>query len=375
MGITETLSELVRIRSDFPNEEKIGTHLENTLREMGFQVRRQEIGKGRFNVIASRGNGPAFLLYGHMDTVQVCDGWTKDPFGAFVDNGKMYGLGAFDMKAGIASILEAVKGFDPQNITLKIAFAADEENISKGGYVIAQSGFLDGVRWCIVPEISSTENYEEGMFILGRRGRFAAAITVEGKSYHASIPERGINALSDAAAIIRSLDGLELAHHQMMGKSSVCPLSIEVKNKSLTVPDRAVIFIDRHLVPPETIDSAISDMKKLIDSLDIRSRVKIEPIKRETPFLMPYETSQENKFVGIVSAIGKEIYGRVSYDYGLSAADECILGNMGMPVVVASPIGANPHGADEWVDIGSVERLSQFIRAAIKKIDAISGNA
>ena len=81
METKDLLRKIVNINSVFPNEIKLAIFLENYLKEIGFSAKRQEVSKERFNVLGQKGHGKkCVLFYGHMDTVQVCQGWSSEPF-------------------------------------------------------------------------------------------------------------------------------------------------------------------------------------------------------------------------------------------------------------------------------------------------------
>ena len=241
----------------------------------------------------------------------------------------------------------------PKNFRIKVAFGVDEENISQGTDSLVRSGWLDDVNFAIVPETGTSDKNELGprMITLGRRGRVAIKIIVRGKSAHGAQPELGINAIEDASRIILALENLELKTHDILGKSLVCPLIMKSEVECLSVPELSEIVIDRHIVPPETEESVLNQVKELIDNLNLKSSVELEFVKRSTPFLMPYITPKTNPFVEVVSDIIRKRHGEVVYNYGLSVADENYFGSrLGIPVIVIGLKGGNDHAANEWVN-------------------------
>src|SRR5439155_15864471 len=98
------------IRSQ-PGHEQAGAEaLAGWCREAGLKVSMQEVEPGRPNMLATwrAGNGPHLLLTGHIDTVPVGEGWTRDPHGAEMAGGRLFGRGACDMKGGLAAMLGAI---------------------------------------------------------------------------------------------------------------------------------------------------------------------------------------------------------------------------------------------------------------------------
>jgi len=105
------LREMVKIPSVVKDEKDLAEFLEKELQALGFKTRLQWVEEKRPNVIGTYrfGEGKTFMFNGHMDTVPVCEGWTTDPFKPVEQDGRLYGLGACDMKGGIASIFTALK--------------------------------------------------------------------------------------------------------------------------------------------------------------------------------------------------------------------------------------------------------------------------
>src|SRR3989344_7233290 len=155
MKVIKLLKEIIAIDSTNPfktvikdgkeigigNEGKIADYLEQKLIASGFKVSRQIVQEAtnvnykgniieipeRYNLLASKGAGNKSLLFiGHMDTVDVKEGWKTNPFEAVIkaENGKqiIYGLGANDMKAGLAAILSAINTEEINGFIVKVAF-------------------------------------------------------------------------------------------------------------------------------------------------------------------------------------------------------------------------------------------------------------
>ena len=102
--LLETLKQSIRINSVVPVEEKLSEFIADELRGLGVEPKWHEIAPGRPNVYAMADRGPAddiLLLTGHLDTVDVAANWETDPFTPVEKDGRLYGLGSFDMKSGL----------------------------------------------------------------------------------------------------------------------------------------------------------------------------------------------------------------------------------------------------------------------------------
>src|SRR5689334_7750268 len=105
------LERLVRIPSETGHEGAAVDALAGWCRDAGLEVQLQQVQPGRANVLANwrGGRGPHLLLTGHVDTAPVGGGWSRDPHGATIDDGRLYGRGACDMKGGLAAMLGAIE--------------------------------------------------------------------------------------------------------------------------------------------------------------------------------------------------------------------------------------------------------------------------
>jgi len=373
-----TLSNLISINSVFPNEKEIGEYLESSLKELGFSVQRQEISENRFNVIAERGErGNPILFYGHMDTVPVYGAWTSSPFELVKRDGRLFGLGVYDMKSGIASILSALQQDTDRKI--KVAFGVDEENNSAGGWKLFNSGFLNDVEGIITTEIGDIDNESLGTrtITLGRRGRAVYEFRIPGKSIHGAHSSGESNALSEASRLAIALEGMNnsLSKHENLPNASQFVSRIHSEATSLSTPSEATVVLDRHLVVPETPESVLNELRNFLDGLyssgrlnEANGRISVSIKEREAPYLMPYLTPKEHDFTRSFSDAVRNEIGEPQYNYGWSVADECILASTGIPLITLPPIGGNEHTADEWISQNSYFEMIRVLRRFIKSI-------
>ena len=376
MEALELLKNLVSINSVFPNERELAEYLELHLIELGFSIKRVPIAEGRFNLIAERGtHGKPIGFYGHMDTVPPYGEWKKNPTEPWEDGDKLYGLGASDMKSGLAAIIKAC-GCETER-KIKIAFGADEENISEGAFAILKSGFFSDCEGIMVTEAGESDKGPLGskMITLGRRGHVICEITVPGKSSHGAHVSLGTNAINEAARFVLALEKMKLPENTVFPPATQFVRSFKAENTSLSIPDFAIIELDRHTIPPETSESVLKEIKQFIDSLyasgEFREteskRITVKLKERKTPYLDPYVTNKEHPFVKkLATAILDYHKSEPVFNCGSSVADENVFARSGLPVVTVGVIGGNEHSANEWVSKQSyfdlIEVLSRFIK-------------
>lgn len=357
------LKELVAINSIFPEEKAIGDYLSMALEERGFKVRRLALANGRDNILAEREGSSRHTigLYGHMDTVPVQGRWAHDPFTLREQGDRLIGLGAYDMKAGVCTILDAAGG--KCDATLRIAFGVDEENNSAGAFEIKESGFFKGCDMILVPEINDSPVQQDGTILLGRRGRSVYEIRVIGKSCHAAYGG-GVNAISEASRLVAALDTMPTSRDPVLGTGSQFVRSISGDTKSLSYPEECKVVLDRHLVGSETPESVLGELRSRIQALKLDAETEVSLKSREMPYLRPYSVPEGHPAVVSVTQLIEPVYGAVKYSAGRSVADECVLATEA-PVLSLGPIGGNAHREDEWVSRASLQKLTKAYRAIL----------
>jgi acetylornithine deacetylase/succinyl-diaminopimelate desuccinylase-like protein len=378
MDSIELLGKLVSMDSVFPHEAELAHFLAGELERRGFSAGMQQFEKGRYNVLASReGNGKPLLLYGHMDTVPAY-GYDRDPLRLQEKDGRLYGLGAYDMKAGIAAILQAIE--EPCERALRVMFVSDEENDSRGCQEAVKAGFASGVEAAVVCEISDVPDINERTRTigLGRRGRVQYEIAVPGRSVHAAHMEDGISAITEASKLALELEKMnaELPRHDKLSRGSQYVRSFQSQSVSLSVPDEARLLVDRHLVFPETIESAGKQIEERINRMYAsgalrevdgrRATLTVKP--RAVPYLMPYLTPENSPQVVLLGeAIRSTLGAEPCYNYGLSVADENLIAAQGVPVISYGPVGAGEHSGNEWVSKKSYLELIDVLKAHLRQ--------
>ncbi|MGD2142717.1 MAG: M20/M25/M40 family metallo-hydrolase, partial [Candidatus Bathyarchaeota archaeon] len=275
------LEEMIEIDSVVGREGELAEYLRVNLEALGFKTETHEVERGRPNIYATlEGNSPGRRLnYNcHTDTVPVLEAWETDPFEPLVKDGRMYGLGACDMKGGIACTLNMLRAFADSGYTFKgeLSFSGviDEEAYGKGAKAMLETDF-SGVDAIVLAEPYPGD--ETKPIPLGITGKILYDIHVKGKAAHGFRPHLGINAVEDASRILVSLDGLQFKKNPDFGKGNYCTLKIEggYEVYSVIVPASCRFEVNRLLVPGETVEYAIQDMERLVASLGVKSEVDV----------------------------------------------------------------------------------------------------
>jgi len=283
MDHVEVLKDLISIDTTVPpgsNYDKAIGYLEPLFKESAFDTRKITIPaehaegrEGRINLVCHRREKgkPRLILYGHIDVVPA-EGW--DAFKPRVENGKVYGRGAADMKGSIVALLEAMQSLKgkPLNFDVSVMITTDEES-SQATQIEYLKQHLEPVAGAYFLNLDSSF----GFVSIAGLGALHVEIKVTGKSVHSGLSHLGENAIEKGSLLIQAL--MDLKRKVEQRKSSV-PTHPDTKLSRMEgrlninmikggikvniVPDECLISVDRRLIPEENIEDA---RQELLDTL------------------------------------------------------------------------------------------------------------
>jgi len=285
-GIISLAQQLVRVSSaNQPGEEeKVCALLEDYLKAAGISAYLDYVEKGRPNVMASikgDSDGPVVLLNGHIDTVPAAHEWTIDPLSAVIRNGRLYGLGAVDMKGPVAAMIGAARALKDTGLTfkgeVKLAMVMGEEQGQIGIRHLVNNGFKADL--AIVGEPTSLKP------VIAHKGDFYIEITTTGRAAHTSDPSNGINAINKMMKVMEGLQELEKSlsarPHPLVGPPTISVGTIEGGSATCVVADKCTITVDRRVVPGETTTEVIAEFQSIIDEIskvDPEFKAEVKPL-------------------------------------------------------------------------------------------------
>jgi succinyl-diaminopimelate desuccinylase len=316
------------------------------------------------------------MLNFHMDTFDAFEGWETPPFEPVVRGGRIIGLGAHDMKGGIACALGAVEALVKSGTRLRgdliVSGTSDEEYWSRGAHQLIKSGILKDCGYCIVPEPAS-----HASIIVGQRGRHVFTLRFRGQSVSAAYDE-GVNALVDAASVVVGLETLKpeaLGYMEEYGVGgSLCVTGFHSGGDKIYVPELAEVTIDRHVLPGQTASWAADQIRETIRTAGIRGSYELTWDERPTPAPTSFITDPDGVFVQTVSRnLEAELGERVRFELARSVADTNHIAVHGsVPTIILGPTGGNTCSANEWVD---AESLPQICRTMVRSVVDLLGVA
>ncbi len=370
-NVKNLLTKLVSIKSVYPHEREIGQFISDYFNKLGIKTKKQVIDKKRYNLIIEKGTGKKTIsLYSHLDTIGETDGWLTDPYLLTVKGDQAYGLGAWDMKAGMTANILAFLNYQPKNFKLQLIFCVDEENISYGAYQITTSDFIKKIQ-CI---ISTEPAFKYGLagITKGRIGRAVYQVEITTLSRHFAFYEKKYDINLLTAQFIIELQNL----HKNAGqdkKQYLFARKIESQTTGLSLPEKTMIELDSSIIPGTTSEDILSEIakitKKLLKNYPSAS-IKLNYRQRETPFLESYEINENNRYLRLLSDSVQNVTHKKARPYFRSSvADENVFAKKKITVLGIGPEGGNAHAPNEWVSITSIEKLIKILTNFLNRVD------
>lgn len=277
--VVDFTQRLIQTASHTYEEENVARLVLAELNKLGIDEAWIDRSGNVVGYVEGMGSGPHVMLNTHLDTVPPgdLDNWEHDPYGGEIEDGKIFGRGAVDIKGGTAATMYATKILqdlrDTEAISLPgdIIFCAvmDEENATCFGAdylmktTLPEAGLEVDVTFLAEPT--------NGLVKLGHRGKVELVVTTKGETAHSSTPWEGINAIEKMVPVLQDIfdrqqDDLRKRTHPKLGFSSTTVTNILAKPGALSiVPDACEISIDRRYVPGETLDTIMGELEELFE--------------------------------------------------------------------------------------------------------------
>jgi acetylornithine deacetylase len=312
--------------------------------EHGLDV--EVVGEERPSVIATRrgtGEGRSLLLNGHLDTVG--HGGMEAPLDPRIENGRLYGRGAYDMKGSLAAILVAATTVGDLRGDLVLTLVADEELDS-----IGTASVLARVRADAAIVVEPTELH----LAVAHRGFVAFEIETAGVAAHGSRADLGVDAIVKMGPVLVALEELQTRlqdgePHPLVGTASIHASLIEGGQELSSYPARCVLTGERRTLPGETVADVERELREIAGDGQLRIGTNREP----------YEAARDHVFVDLVARAA----GVTEHVGALFWTDAALVAAAGIPTVLFGPSGEGAHADVEWVDLASLERVHDVVVA------------
>ncbi len=334
--LTEPITYLQRclqIPSTNPldGEENVAAYVYDLLTSHGVKTDWIEVSPKRVCLVATIEAGATAVhpktigFSGHLDTVPVkISEWTKDPFGGAIEDGRIYGRGASDMKSGVmamVSMMIELNQHDDLPNHLKLLITSDEENGMTGARHLTDRGDADDLDALLITEPTN------GYLGYAQKGVVGVEISCTGKSAHSSSPQLGQNAIDDLYRVIREIksDRFTITDHSHpeLGPVVASITSITGGEGPNVIPSRASFYMDIRTIPGfgrEQVLQALEAVNQRLSQQDETFSMEVTIIKD----IPSCETDRDDPFLQIVAetmeSIRKQPTQRVAIPGGTDGA-------------------------------------------------------
>jgi acetylornithine deacetylase len=343
-------------------EQEVAAFAARWLERAGLDVKLVEPSAGRPSVIAvarGRGGGRTLLLNGHLDTVGVAG--METPFDPRLEGDRLYGRGAYDMKAAVAAAMVAAS--EAARIGLRgdviVTAVADEEVGSLGTSAVLEHVVADAAIVCEPTELRVA---------VAHRGFAGFEIETRGHAAHGSRPDLGVDAIAKMGRVLVELEALDMRvqsgrRHALLGPGSLHASLIEGGQEYSSYPARCVVTGERRTIPgegPADVERELRDVLEYARRADPALEADVRMLVSREPF----ELDPAHELVATVSsAAGEtEVVGVPFW------ADSGLLAAAGIPTVLFGPRGEGAHAVVEWVDLPAVERCRDVYLEVAKAV-------
>ncbi|MDA3888311.1 MAG: acetylornithine deacetylase/succinyl-diaminopimelate desuccinylase family protein [Allgaiera sp.] len=334
----------------------------------------------RWNLIARReGKSPGDCVHfnGHHDVVEVGHGWTRDPFGGALEDGRIYGRGSCDMKGGLAAAIIAAEAFiathPDHSGAIEISATADEESGGFGGVAyLAEKGYFapDRVQHVIIPE-----PLHKDRICLGHRGVWWAEIETKGRIAHGSMPFLGDSAIRHMGAVLEEIE--EVLYPLLATKHTAMPVIPEGARQSTLninsihggapeqeadytgfpsacVADRCRIVIDRRFLIEEDLTEVKAEISRLLE----RVKAKRPSFDYEIHDLFEVIPSMTDREAPVVRSVARAIQTVLDREAGYVVSPGTYdqkhidrIGKLKNCIAYGPGILDLAHQPDEWIGV------------------------
>ena len=386
-------------------ESEVQDLVESRLKALGLDVTRWEAEARRPNLVARRngaGGGPSLAFNGHIDVVPIgdLDGWKYDPWGSDIVDGKLYGRGTVDMKAGVAAFISATQAIIEAGIVLngdlQLHIVVDEE---AGGFAgtrdVTRRGYsADGV---IVAEPTS------GLIDAAEGGLSWLRVTIRGRAAHAGwrfaqiYPQQdpdaansdGVNAIEKGVKFVQAVREFEREwahdrHHPLMppGITTINPGVMiggvglgedglpQITSNPAMIPDVCVVDFDFKYLPTETFDEVRQEFEAFVAAF-----ARTDPWLRDHPPTLqwhlsnidfpPFSTPPDHALIQTVRDTHQQLGIETVLTGKRAVTDAAFYAGAGMTPIVLGPAGEGLHGDNEYVELDSVIETAKVFAGVI----------
>lgn len=352
--ILKLTEKLVEFESTNDNLEEINRCLEfikDYFSGEDFEVHRYESEDVPSMVVTFGDENPELMLHGHIDVIEAED----QMFETKRKDGKLYGRGSADMKAGVASMMKAMKDLRVEKPSVGLMIVSDEELGGSNG-----AGYLFEKHCSPEFAISAEPNNIDGYLdiITDQKGILQVKVSTEGLSAHGSRPWNGENAMEKFMEKWPEIKGLFSDHEG--GENWVTTVNlgkVEAGDSVNKTAKEANAWLDIRTAKEYPNEEVINDLES-IDGLEVSDIILNESM---------LETDQSNRYVKSLKDSAEDVEETCKISNKEPGSDMRFLTENGIPAVVFGPEGYNAHSPNEYAVIDSLEDYYEIIMDFVRK--------
>jgi len=370
------LQDLIAIHSVNNNEMEVARYLQKLLKKHDISAKILRFSETRGDLIAEIGSGkPVLGLSGHMDVVAAGDlsQWKTDPFILTNIDGKLYGRGATDMKAGLAAMVLAMISIHDQHLlkhgTLRLMASFGEEIGEQGSKLLKNKGYMRDVDALLICEPTGYQ------IAIAHKGSMDVRFTSHGTEAHSSRPQNGYNAINPLMKLLIEANRFfnhSLKTNSQLGKLTFSTTIFNGGDQVNSIPALAQAEANIRTIPEFNNAEVEKNLKEMIAKQN-KAGAKVDlDVYMSEPSI---ETNGQSKFIKLAQKIGAEFVGKAIPTFALNpvtdASNLIIDKGPDFPLAIFGPGNDTPHQVNEYVD---QEMYLKFIDIYIALFSAYLNN-
>ena len=370
------LQDLIAIHSVNNHEMEVARYLQKLLKKHDISAKILRFSETRGDLIAEIGSGkPVLGLSGHMDVVAAGDlsQWKTDPFILTNIDGKLYGRGATDMKAGLAAMVLAMISIHDHHLlkhgTLRLMASFGEEIGEQGSKLLKNKGYMRDVDALLIGEPTGYQ------IAIAHKGSMDVRFTSHGTEAHSSRPQNGYNAINPLMKLLIEANRFfnhSLKTNSQMGKLTFSTTLFNGGDQVNSIPALAQAEANIRTIPEFNNAEVEKNLKEMIAKQN-KAGAKVDlDVYMSEPSI---ETNGQSKFIKLAQKIGAEFVGKAIPTFALNpvtdASNLVIDKGPDFPLAIFGPGNDTPHQVNEYVD---QEMYLKFIDIYIALFSAYLNN-
>ncbi len=370
------LQDLIAIHSVNNHEMEVARYLQKLLKKHDISAKILRFSETRGDLIAEIGSGkPVLGLSGHMDVVAAGDlsQWKTDPFILTNIDGKLYGRGATDMKAGLAAMVLAMISIHDHHLlkhgTLRLMASFGEEIGEQGSKLLKNKGYMRDVDALLIGEPTGYQ------IAIAHKGSMDVRFTSHGTEAHSSRPQNGYNAINPLMKLLIEANRFfnhSLKTNSQLGKLTFSTTIFNGGDQVNSIPALAQAEANIRTIPEFNNAEVEKNLKEMIAKQN-KAGAKVDlDVYMSEPSI---ETNGQSKFIKLAQKIGAEFVGKAIPTFALNpvtdASNLIIDKGPDFPLAIFGPGNDTPHQVNEYVD---QEMYLKFIDIYIALFSAYLNN-